>query len=254
MSLTIGENAHKSYLINLPDNLQTLIQSLSSRRDLTPELVSEYILNAKIKPEDLLPWAAYNHPLTDSYGRKLVYDGGYFEVMVMSWIPGDFSAIHDHGHTQWGAVQCFGNATHVSYSLQDNVLKTEAEISLTPYEVVTVNHDLIHQMCNSTDSHFLTLHVYGCPNRDGDITGDARIFDLWEGCVQYTNGGVFFCLPESDITERSFGLQGDLETTIRHHEQMLARIKTIIKHRRNSFWEWQLKAKAIEQKIQELRT
>ncbi|MBK8652429.1 MAG: hypothetical protein IPN20_00430 [Haliscomenobacter sp.] len=54
-------------------------------------------------PGRITPWADFDHPDADSYGRKMAYKGPNFEIMVMSWKPGDFSSIHDHGHTQWGS-------------------------------------------------------------------------------------------------------------------------------------------------------
>ncbi len=237
---------------DLPDSLQNLIKSLSLYPSLNSELVRQLLINAKIEAEELLPWATYDHSILDSYGRKLVYDGGYFEIMVMSWKPGDFSAIHDHGFTQWGAVQSFGQAKHINYQFKNNILYTQKEMDLKKKQIVTVNHDLIHQMGNPTDSYFLSLHIYGCNDRQGEITSNARIFDLFEGSIQYSNGGVFFCLPEREISQRNYNLRGDLITTIRHHQQMLDRVNAIIQLGHASICQWQIKAKLLEAKIAEI--
>jgi hypothetical protein len=109
-------------------------------------------------------------------------------------------------------------------------------------------------MGNPTDSSFLSLHVYGCNNRYGEITSNARIFDLFEGTIQYTNGGVFFCLPEGEISQRSYNLQGDLTTTLRHHQQMLNRINSILKDPNYWSYQWQLKAELLTNKIQEINS
>lgn len=238
---------------NLPNSLQNLIKFLSQTQSLTPELVKQFVSKAQVEEEDLLPWATCNHPVTDSYGRKLVYDGGYFEIMVMSWVPGDFSAIHDHGYAQWGAVKSFGKAQHIVYKLENDILQTQNQMWFQPNQILKVNHDLIHQMGNPTDSSFLSLHVYGCPNRDGEVTGDARVFDLFENCIQLTNGGVFFCLPEEEISSKKYNLQGDLSTTLRHNEQMLARVNSILNNPHYSSVKWELKAKLIKAKIMEIK-
>ncbi len=252
MLSTISKSGINVSETSLPQSIQYLIASLSSCPSLTPGLVRQFILDANIQPQDLSLWETYNHSVTHGYGRKLVYDGGYFEVMVMSWCPGDFSAIHDHGYTQWGAVQSFGKARHISYEFQDNFLTTQDQMWLSPHQVVTVNHDLIHQMGNPTDDYFLSLHVYGCHHLYGGITSDARIFDLWEGSIQYTNGGVFFCLPESEISQRQYNLQGDLSSTLRHHQQMLDRINYILEDSDFCCYEWRLKAELLEYKIKQL--
>ena len=252
MSSTIMQNEGNQVNTTFSTSIQHLIQALSSQSHLNPELLRKLVIDANIQPADLTQWVDYKHSINDSYGRKLVYDGGHFEIMVMSWNIGDFSAIHDHGYTQWGAVQIFGNATHITYTLENNVLQTKEVIAVQPHQVLTVNHDLIHQMGNPSNQTFLSLHVYGCNDRSGDITSDARIFDLWENSIQYTNGGVFFCLPESQISQRQSGLVGDTLTTLRHHQQMLARIEMILANSNKYADKWQQKAKNLKNKIKEL--
>ncbi|MEZ4686290.1 MAG: hypothetical protein R3B47_09550 [Bacteroidia bacterium] len=82
-------------------------------RHSTPIKQKELVLRADVKVEDMMHFADFNHPLEDGYGRNLVVDNGNFEVMVMSWNPGDYSSIHNHGYTQWGVVQAFGHVHHL---------------------------------------------------------------------------------------------------------------------------------------------
>ncbi len=238
--------------IYLPTRLQNLIFSLQNRQHLTPEIARQCVINAQIKEEDLLPWITFDHPVTHSYGRKLVYEGGFFEIMVMSWLPSDFSAIHDHGSTQWGAVQSFGKARHITYKFKKNVLQTQSESWFNPQEVVAVNHDLIHQMGNPTDTFFLSLHVYGCSQASHSITGNARVFDLFEETIQYTDGGVFFYLQDEEINQRFVGLKGDKMTTLRHHQLMKARIDQILGNPDYTSEVWRLRAVLLDSKIQSL--
>ena len=192
-----------------------------------------------------MPWADFDHPVADSYGRQLVHHGGHFEVMVMSWLPGDCSAIHDHGSTQWGAVQCFGAAEHYIYRFSEGKLKTLDPAHYTPGMVRAVDHNLIHQMGNSSDRPFLSLHVYGCPNKAESITGNARIFDLWENSIQYTDGGVFFCLPELEIKQKDYGLVADKTAILRHHHQMANRIQRILQSQNDDQYNDQLRKKLL---------
>ncbi|MEO0538063.1 MAG: cysteine dioxygenase family protein [Cyanobacteria bacterium P01_A01_bin.123] len=217
-----------------PERLQRLIQTLQQACDFTPGQIREIVLRAQISTEDLMPWANFDHPVADSYGRQLVFHGGHFEIMVMSWMPGDFSAIHDHGATDWGAVQCFGAAEHYIYRFAEGVLSTLKTAHYSPRMVHTVDHNLIHQMGNAGARPFLSLHVYGCEQIGETITGNARIFDLLEGSIQYTNGGVFFSLPEAQINQRLLGLKADRETTLRHHDLMSDRIRRILKTQPNA--------------------
>ena len=169
--------------------------------------------------------------------------------MVMSWVPGDVSAIHDHGATQWGAVQCFGAASHWSYQFKNNFLQTKEYREILPGQIVRVNHELIHQMGNYNQDSFLSLHVYGIRNESASITGNARIFDLLENTIQYTDGGVFFCLPEADISRRTSELRADPISTLRHHQQMRNRISMILQATSIDSEYWQIKANQLDREI-----
>lgn len=240
--MTISNNPIKHQTVSFDDevisdfyseNLQYLIHTLEQTTSLTPAQAKNLLIKANISPKDLVFWADFEHPDTDSYGRKLVFQGKNFEIMVMSWNSGDFSAIHDHGSTQWGAVQCFGKAEHYIYSFTEGILTTVKSDHYTPGEVYAVDHNLIHQMGNAGDESFLSLHIYGCQEASASITADARIFDLLENSIQYTDGGVFFCLSELQINRRIYGLKADQKTMNRDYRLMSDRIRRILKTQSN---------------------
>ena len=218
----------KALPLDYPRSLQRLIRTLRMLSPLTPRQLKGVMQDIQINGQDLMRWADFDHSPRDSYGRKLVFQGGQFEIMVMSWLPGDFSAIHDHGHAQWGAVQCFGEAEHYIYTLEGRTLKQPVAAHYKCGDIHTIDGDVIHQMGNRGSSPFLSLHVYGCEHTDSSITGSARVFDLLENSTQFTNGGVFFCLPESSITRREYGLNGDSETVNMQSVLMRDRIRKIL--------------------------
>ena len=252
MTQTIGLESSEVSVHNLPDSLQHLIFLLSQTKHLTPRQVHQSLHQAQIQEQDLRPWATFDHPVTHSYGRQLIYDGGYFEIMVMSWVPGDVSAIHDHGATQWGAVQCFGKASHWAYQLNDRVLQTQEFREITPGQIVGVSHELIHQMGNDSQDSFLSLHVYGINHEFPSITENARVFDLFEQSIQYTDGGVFFCLPEQEISRKTIGLNADPASTLRHPQQMWERVGSILRTSPADSEYWQAKAIKLDREIARL--
>ncbi len=208
-------------------SLAGLIHRLEGTKHIDPDSAAILLQEATIHPIDLLPWLDLEHPAQDSYGRKLVKQGRNFELMVMSWAPGDYSAIHDHGIAEWGAVQYFGAADHIIFKEHQGVLTTEARMTMSLGSVYAVDHSLIHLMGNSGESPFISLHLYGRENPAETITGNARIFDLWEQRIQRTDGGVFFGLPESEILWRETAPAADIETTLLHHQLMLNRVDRI---------------------------
>ncbi len=212
--------------------LSQLIQRLETTEHIDPDGAAILLQEACINPRDLRPWYDFDHPAQDSYGRKLVKQGRNFELMVMSWLPGDYSAIHDHGIAEWGAVQYFGAADHMIFKEHHGILTTDIKMTMSLQSVYAVDQSLIHLMGNPGETPFISLHLYGRDHPAEMITGNARIFDLWEQRIQRTDGGVFFGLPESEILWRETAQAADRETTLLHHQLMLNRVESILQTER----------------------
>lgn len=183
----------------LSPGLQRLVDSIETQhKHVSVKLAAELMEKAKIVESDLLPWADYAHPITDGYGRNLAYHTDKFEVMIMTWNPGDYSSVHDHGYTQWGAVQVFGDVMHQSYSTVGDTFKLSSKEILSKGSITKVNNALIHQMGNATTKPYLTLHMYGANEPHETVTADMKIYELETGLIRKTNGGAFFNLTEED--------------------------------------------------------
>ena len=176
-----------------------LKEAIEQNGGLNPQLAKEIVQRADVQEEDLKPYADFDHPVEDCYGRQMIYDNGNFEVMTMSWQPGDYSSIHNHGYTQWGVVQVFGNVHHFSFHIKDNELRFSKREILPNGAIAKVNNALIHQMGNTTSEPYMTLHIYGCNDRNENVTADAKNYELEHNRVAHTTGGAFFNLPEGEI-------------------------------------------------------
>jgi len=210
---------------DLPTSLQYIVQQLESERALRPSDMSRLLRQAKVSLDDIQPWADLGHPPSDSYGRQLIYQGDNFEIMAMSWLPGDFSGIHDHGQTEWGAVQAFGPAEHATFRIEDGKMSTLSRLQFEAGAIVGVSHQLIHQMGNPTEEPFLTLHVYGRPEDVQNVTGDARVYDLENNQIQRVDGGVFFALPPSEVKRVEEGPAADFLTRLRYRVELARRLQ-----------------------------
>jgi predicted metal-dependent enzyme (double-stranded beta helix superfamily) len=182
------------------ETLKKLIaNAIDSSEKMTATCIKGFVEQAQVKLEDLAPYADFDHPDEDGYGRKMIYDGGNFEIMAMSWNPGDYSSIHNHGYTEWGVVQTFGNAHHFIYHIKDGELCFAIKEILVKGAITKVVNATIHQMGNPSTRKFMTLHIYGSTEKDGDITGDAKNYELEFNRVNHTTGGAFMNLPEDLI-------------------------------------------------------
>ena len=196
-------------------SVENLVKALESLGQCTPERVHGGVSEWDIGVLDLEDWIDYNYPVSDSYGRKMVHDGGFFEVMVMCWRPGDYSAIHDHGKAEFGAVKIFGDVEHAIFKLEDQKFTTISRERVKSGTTLKVTPSLIHQMGNPGESNFFTLHVYGNVDLDGGITSEARIFDYSRNELLFVNGGIFYLLPESEIVHRKKLPEADYATRAR---------------------------------------
>ena len=59
-------------------------------RDLSP---LRFPPTTQVSEIDLLPWATYEHPAADSYGRQIICETSAYEILVMSWMPGSRPAV-----------------------------------------------------------------------------------------------------------------------------------------------------------------
>lgn len=211
--------------MELPKSLTFIKEKLTSKKIIRPHEVVEIIKEADVHQKDLEPWADFQHPTKDSYGRKMVFKAPNFEIMVMSWLPGDMSAIHNHGYTTWGAVQVFGENEHATFRQENGILRTLSRSNFEYGEIVGVGHSLIHQMGNLTCENVLTLHVYGVEHDIENVTGDANLYDPSNGTIQIINGGVFFDLPNTQIEDIVEGPKGDYPTQLRNLIELARRVK-----------------------------
>lgn len=197
--------------MTLPPSLSRLVQSLeqaiTTNGRLTPLKTKELVLAADVQVDDMMHYADFDHPIEDCYGRKMVHDAGNFEVMVMSWKPGDYSSIHNHGYTEWGVVQVFGNTHHMIFNVKDQQLSFAKKEVLSKGSAIQVANAFIHQMGNATTAPYLTLHVYGSNSLSGNITADAKNYDLELDRVAQTCGGAFFNLPDTAVHAEHPGVQ-----------------------------------------------
>jgi len=216
-------------IANLPLSLQKIAKALEHKHELSPAEMRKLVMSAGVTEEDITPWADFDHPVEDSYGRKMIYKAPHFEMMVMSWRKGNFAAIHDHGHTQWGAVQVFGPAEHATFAVEHGKMYTSSRFLFEPGDVVGVSHELIHQMGNSvSEEPFLTLHVYGQEEEIDSITGDARVYELKDRQIQRVDGGVFFALPAEQVKRTEACPEPDFPTRLRHLVELCLRLEKMM--------------------------
>jgi len=181
----------------LPTIIKQIACKISDTKPQNSNQLKEIIEATPLMREELLPYNNFEHPKNESYGRRLIYENSFFCIYLMSWCPGDFTAIHDHGTTQWGCVLALDDFVHRLYAFENNKLVLKDDKPFLKHQKASVHSDVIHMMGNDGKNNTLSLHIYGTNNPDKKTAQKSRVFYPETGQIIYTQGEAFLFRPES---------------------------------------------------------
>jgi len=177
--------------------VKSLVLDIANTACIDNILINQIVRSYRLHEDDLISYATFDHPCSESYGRRVICDHGNFKVMLMSWAPGDFTAIHNHGYTEWGCVLFFGEATHRMYNFDGNNLTLKQKDTFSSGHTAPVCGDLIHIMGNAGKTGFTTLHIYGSNCRKNNVSEDSLVFLPEFGEMATTMGSAYLNLDKS---------------------------------------------------------
>jgi hypothetical protein len=199
----------------LPETLSGLIARIEGAPIMNNELLLDFLAQLPIRVEDIESYSFFNHPLYESYGRREVFRSERLKIFVMSWNPGDFTAIHDHEPDEWGAVLFFGNMAHRLYALENGHLVLKQAATIPPGIKVGVTGSLIHAMGNQSDKPALTLHIYGSNSKLGNDL-KTLVYELERNRIILTDGSAFLNRQDNEYTVVSEVLLTNEATLLDH--------------------------------------
>ncbi len=126
---------------DLPSGIKKIALELNNSGDIDNDIVTEIVSSAKLSEKELSQYISFNHPNDESYGRKLILDSGKFKILLMSWRAGDFTAIHNHGYSEWGCVYFFGEAKHRLYEIEEDELRLVQKDNFQRDQIASVCDD-----------------------------------------------------------------------------------------------------------------
>lgn len=188
---------------HLSKPLKNLIDDINHYPYIDNELVANMVQSYRFTVKDVEPYMLFSHCNKESYGRTLIYDNGNFKMLLMSWKAGDFTAIHNHGFTEWGCVYTFGEATHRLYEVEQNELKLIQKDIFPAGAIASVCGDLTHMMGNAGSEDFVTLHIYGSNSRKSNISANAKVYVPENQKVLTTMGTAFLNMNKELIINES---------------------------------------------------
>ena len=155
---------------HLPGGIRSRLDAviLDQPVDRVPEMVKAVLIDALQQGALDLP-AAFKTPRPDAYARRLFHrdPSGQYTMVVMTWGPGQKTALHDHAGI-W-CVECVvdGNMEVAQYDMVSNAGgafrfeqrnhvvagRGSAGCLIPPFEY--------HTLGNAAETPSVTLHVYG---------------------------------------------------------------------------------------------
>lgn len=200
----------------------------------------EILKNSNLKAEDFLKYSDFNHHPSLSYGRNKIYEGTNFTMFLMSWGKSDYTAIHSHGLSDWGAVYFFNGIDHRLYNISDNKIILADKSQIPAGAVVPVQGNLIHAMGNIGSQPLMTLHIYGSNNSISLANDNSKVYELEKKQIRVTNGAAYINIENELCKQNLPGIETNPETltdylqTILHFykrinsETMIKNIETIL--------------------------
>jgi cysteine dioxygenase len=185
---------------SLPLPVKMIIDEINHCSTINNTLLSEIVAKSGLSVKDLAPFHTFDHAPAESYGRRLLYSNDRFKVLLMSWCSGDFTAIHNHGATQWGCVYFMGQATHRIYEKKNGMLTMKNNDGFELGQTANVCGDLIHIMGNSSPKDFMTLHIYGIDDQSQKSEELAEVYAPELNKVFFTSGHAYLNI-KSDLVK-----------------------------------------------------
>jgi uncharacterized NAD(P)/FAD-binding protein YdhS/predicted metal-dependent enzyme (double-stranded beta helix superfamily) len=136
-------NAHHSVVD------ETIARRLLTQADLTHDEVARYVV-----------------PRPESYGRRAVARRENYELLVLTWMPGQQSVAHDHSGSLCGLKVVQGSLSEQLYELgPDGQVRPTTASRLSAGEITVDPGVVIHSLANPAGSgqKVVTVHLYSPP-------------------------------------------------------------------------------------------
>lgn len=142
--------------------LQQFIAKLDSYQERVPLAEVERLLReVEVKVETLGQFISFS---PGHYTRNPIALGPAYQALVLCWLPGQESVIHDHTGSSCGVRVLEGACTEIAFTWQaDGSLAERPACVLPPGAICGTQDNDIHKICNYTSGNLITLHIYSPP-------------------------------------------------------------------------------------------
>lgn len=150
----------KTQQLSLPE----LISKLQSQSSIpTREKIKNWLENAVISTEELAPYVGFKE---GNYWRHRVCRNDFVEMLVLCWLPGHRTPIHDHNGSHGGVRVQEGRLWETIFHFDEvDGLQYKSARDYEPGAVTGSDIPDIHQLGNPdvSEQNLVTIHVYAPP-------------------------------------------------------------------------------------------
>lgn len=98
------------------------------------------------------------------YKRRSLFKSKALELLVMGWLPGQATPLHDHGSSLCGVKVLSGRGFELGFNFSTDQILVPSDIShIKVGDLIVSTCDTIHQVGNASDVPLVSLHVYTPP-------------------------------------------------------------------------------------------
>jgi len=191
-----------------------IIQHIENCKNIDNDWLVSMLRGMNLKAEVLQDYQNFDHNQALSYGRTIIYQGNSFTIYIMSWSPGDFTAIHSHGVSDWGSVVFFSDTNHRLYDAHGLTIQLVKKGIIPAGTVAPVTGNLVHAMGNQTDKPFITLHIYGSNQQISNANDSSLVYEIEKKQIRTTTGAAYINITDDLCKNTERGLLTNVETLV----------------------------------------
>lgn len=150
------------------NGLSFLTENFSHLQDV-PTLpdICGWLAEAEITEEEIQP---YRHFQTEKYARNRIFSNAFVEILILAWLPGQETLIHDHNGSH-GVVRIFeGTITETKYTFDESgKIQIGSDQNVSAGMLAGVGEPDIHKLGNEGAEKAISIHVYAPPLKGMNI-------------------------------------------------------------------------------------
>ena len=118
----------------------------------------------------------------ECYLRRRLFLNRSWEILMLCWLPGQKTAIHDHGASWGSTLVMMGELTERTYRARaGSGLEHKKDATLASGQVTVESQETVHEVSNQGHVPAVSLHLYSPPLRFlhsyDEVTGAKRYIE-----------------------------------------------------------------------------